>query len=200
MPSGKCTNKWTWGRTKSSMGKSRKGFESKSIYTYPCRKQVIVQNQNLQKLWWKVNASWDPSMLASTFLYKSAGKLQEIDMNLAENDEEIAISYGLQSKSKYKSYFDIWSKCLLHVTLGGQTFLTTAILVIGRVGTVAWLETSPDLTPLDFLIWGFVKKCLLSSGKSSISNEGKDWTSDCNCKYWILRKSVEKYIFQIRSY
>jgi hypothetical protein len=28
---------------------------------------------------------------------------------------------------------------------------------IGRCGPIAWLLRSPDLTPLDFFLWGYVK-------------------------------------------
>jgi hypothetical protein len=32
---------------------------------------------------------------------------------------------------------------------------------IGRSGSIAWLPRSPDLTPLDFFMWGYVKNIVL---------------------------------------
>lgn len=33
---------------------------------------------------------------------------------------------------------------------------------IGRVGPIAWPPRSPDLTPLDFFLWGYMKDCVYS--------------------------------------
>jgi len=31
------------------------------------------------------------------------------------------------------------------------------VVWIGRGGTIAWLPQMPDLTPLDFCVWGYIK-------------------------------------------
>lgn len=33
--------------------------------------------------------------------------------------------------------------------------------IIGRGGTLAWLALSPDLNPVDYLIWGYLRKAVL---------------------------------------
>ena len=37
---------------------------------------------------------------------------------------------------------------------------------VGRVGHTAWPPRSPDLTPLDFLAWGFIKDVVVQEKSS----------------------------------
>ena len=49
---------------------------------------------------------------------------------------------------------------------------------IGRGGTINWPPRSPDLTPLDFCLWGLMKSEVYR----------KKWIHETNCSltYWML--------------
>ena len=44
---------------------------------------------------------------------------------------------------------------------------------IGRSGPVAWQHRSPDLTPLDFFFWGFVKNVVYQGDRTTTLQELK---------------------------
>lgn len=41
---------------------------------------------------------------------------------------------------------------------------------IGREGAIAWPPRSPDLTPMDFYVWGFMKNIVYGPGRPEIQN------------------------------
>lgn len=41
---------------------------------------------------------------------------------------------------------------------------------IGREGAIAWPPRSPDLTPMNFYLWGFMKNIVYGPGRPEIEN------------------------------
>ena len=54
-------------------------------------------------------------------------------------------------------WFNIFPKFQKYVKAADNTFLERWI---GRGGPAAWPPRSPDINPLDFFLWGYVKICL----------------------------------------
>jgi hypothetical protein len=63
--------------------------------------------------------------------------------------------------------------------------------LIGRVGWLPWPPRSPDLTPLDFYFWGYIKQCVYSVHmtntdhlKGRITEAVHQVTPDVLCRVW----------------
>ena len=73
---------------------------------------------------------------------------------------------------------------------------------IGRCGPVVWAARSPDLSPLDFFVWGFLKNKVYSSHpktlqqlKDCVSVAAEEITSDmCQNVIVSFRKRLQKCI------
>ena len=60
---------------------------------------------------------------------------------------------------------------------------------IGRRGLIEWSARSPDLTPLDFYLWGFVKQKVYSKNHNSLDELRESITSViCSIKPDVLNR------------
>ena len=69
---------------------------------------------------------------------------------------------------------------------------------IGRAGPTAWPPRSPDITPLDFFLWGYVKNKVFSTPVPDITNLKARITSFCYNKRRHVGEHVKRNWLSIR--
>ena len=96
-----------------------------------------------------------------------------LKQNLIFKHKEIT-QLNIQNKLQHVSRFAIgisslWKQehCYINQGVEGQELLARWI---GRGGPIAWLPRSPDITPLDFFLWSYVKDVVYRTKVKDISD------------------------------
>ena len=64
--------------------------------------------------------------------------------------------YGVTQKDFYaRPYISMWAPVVARQI--SKRYSSSCHVFMNRGGPTAWLPRSPDLTPLDFFAWGFIK-------------------------------------------